>query len=48
MFNGIHHVPANNLNALSEHIKFATGGKIGAYIAESLMGYGGVFPMQDG
>ena len=41
-------VPPNDINALENQIQFATGGKIGGIFMESLQGYGGIFPLDDG
>lgn len=48
MFTSVSHVPSNDLETLKGHIQFATGGKLAAFIAEPLQGYGGIFPLRKG
>ena len=48
MFGSINHIPANNLEVLENHIKFATCGKVAGIIMEPLQGYGGIFPLDTG
>eukprot|EP00053_Salpingoeca_punica_P010060 m.90558 g.90558 ORF g.90558 m.90558 type:complete len:468 (-) comp15267_c0_seq1:548-1951(-) len=48
MFTGISHLPSNSVEALEDHIRFATGGKVACLIAEPLQGYGGIFPLKKG
>lgn len=48
MFSGVSHMMPNNVEMLENHLRFATGGKVCAIIAESLQGYGGIFPLNDG
>ena len=48
MFSSICHLPANNIGALEDHLKYSTGNNIGGIIIEPLQGYGGIFPLQDG
>lgn len=48
MFNGISCLEPNNIDLLENHIKFATGGKIGGFIIEPLQGFGGILPLKKG
>jgi len=48
MFSGVSYLMPNNIEMFENHLRFATGGKVAAFIAESLQGYGGIFPLKDG
>jgi alanine-glyoxylate transaminase / (R)-3-amino-2-methylpropionate-pyruvate transaminase len=48
MFTGISCLEPNNIDLLENHIKFATGGKLGGFIIEPLQGFGGIFPLKKG
>ena len=48
MFSSVSHVSPNNIEQLEDHLQFTTGGKVAAFIAEPLQGYGGIFPLKDG
>ena len=48
MFSGISCLEPNNIGQLENHIKFATGGKIGGFIIEPLQGFGGIYPLENG
>lgn len=48
MFNGVTHLPPNNLDLLETHLKYATSGKVGGIIIEPLQGYGGILPLDQG
>ena len=48
MFSSICHLPANNIDALENHLKYSTGNNIGGIVIEPLQGYGGIFPLQNG
>lgn len=45
MFNGVTHTPANRLDLLETHIKYATSGRVGGIILEPIQGFGGVLPL---
>lgn len=48
MFSSITHLSPNSVEALEDHIRFATGGNVAGLIVEPLQGYGGIFPLKDG
>ena len=48
MFTGLAHVTPNSISEYENYLTFSTGGKIAAFIAEPLQGYGGIFPLDKG
>jgi alanine-glyoxylate transaminase/(R)-3-amino-2-methylpropionate-pyruvate transaminase len=48
MFTSVSHLPGSDTEMLKNHLQFATGGKVAAFIAEPLQGYGGIFPLREG